>query len=133
MNRYLKFIAGLFIVLIFTSGGCKNESTYDPDLLLLLKCWGNASEEKDQEGIMIFRPCATHTFPPARYRQYFTFKENDTIEYSVLAPNDAHYTLTGKWEYDANSNQLTIWKTEGGTVGVFEVVELGEDVLKVKE
>ena len=128
----IKLLSGLFSILLLTSASCKNETASAPDPLLL-KCWTNAFEEEGQDNTRIFRPCATHTFPVARYRNTFTLKENGEVEYSVLAPNDAHYTENGKWSYDSNSKKLRILNKENGVVSEYVVEELSDDLLKLKE
>src|SRR5688500_11744566 len=108
-----QFLSGLFFILLLTSASCKKETASSPDPLLM-KCWANAFEEEGQDNTRIFRPCATHTFPIARYRNTFTLKENGEVEYSVLAPNDAHTTENGKWSYDSQSKKLQILNKDNG-------------------
>lgn len=74
-----------------------------------------------------------HTFPPARYRNTFTLKENGEVEYTVLAPNDAHSTENGKWTYDANTKRLRITNSANVLVVEYEVLELTDDLLRVRE
>ena len=105
-------------------------TTSDP---LFLKCWANAFEEQGTDSILIFRPCATHTFPTARYRNTITFNQNGEAEYSELADNDAHTMEQGKWTYDAQRKKLMILNKSNAVVHEYLVVEIGEDVLKVKE
>ena len=100
---------------------------------LFLKCWANAFEEQGKDSVLIFRPCATHTFPAARYRNTITFNQNGDVEYSMLAANDAHTIEQGKWTYDAQSKKLMIFNKSNAVVHDYDVVEIGEDVLKVKE
>ena len=125
-NDFL-FFKSLFFVLVLISSGCikKNQPASDP---LLLKCWTNAfEEEQGLDSIRIYRPCATHTFPAAHYRHTFTLKEGGVAEYSVLAPNDAHTTETGSWAYHPQPKKLWIANKE------YEVIEINEDLLKLKE
>lgn len=147
MKPYLYLLlAGLLII------SCKNQqkepdgTTTTPDSLsttpdtistasdvLFLKCWANAFEEEGMDSILIFRPCATHTFPAARYRNTITFNQNGEVEYSMLAANDAHTMEQGKWTYDAQTKKLVIVNKSNAVVHDYEVVEIGEDVFKVKE
>lgn len=131
MKTCYHLIGGLFFLLLLTFAGCKNEgaSTSDP---LFNKCWTNAFEEEGTDNIRIFRPCMTHTFPAARYRNTFTLKENGEVEYSVLAPNDAHTTEAGKWSYDSQTKKLRIMNKENVVVSEYEVLEISEDILKIK-
>lgn len=130
------FLYSIFIsALIFT--GCKNPNqdeqsdTTGPDPALI-KCWVNSFEEEGQDNVRIYRPCATHTFPVARYRDTFTLNENGDVEYSVLAENDAHTTQNGKWRYDGKNKKLTIMSPGNELVHEYEVVELGDDILKLR-
>lgn len=144
-NLYL-LLAGLLII------SCRNQQkvpdgvTTTPDTIsttpdtvstasdaLFLKCWANAFEEQVTDSILIFRPCATHTFPAARYRNTITFNPNGEVEYSVLADNDAHTMEQGKWFYNVQTKKLMIVDKSNALVHGYEVVEIGEDVLKVKE
>lgn len=104
-------------------------NTSDP----LITCWANAFEEEGQDSTLIFRPCATHTFPEARYRNTFTLLENGEVEYSVMADNDAHTTERGKWSYDVQTKKLMISNMHNSLVHEFEVIEIGDNVLKVKK
>lgn len=128
----MQLFAGLFFILSLSYGSCSTKGTSGTDPLLL-KCWTHGFEEDTQDGNLNFRPCATHTFPAARYRHTFTLKENGEVEYSVLAPNDAHTTEQGKWSYDSKTKKLRITNKDNVVVHEYEVVELNEDLLKVKE
>lgn len=128
----IQFFTGLLFILLLTSSRCTSKSGSAPDPLFL-KCWTNAFEEEGQDNTRIFRPCATHTFPAARYRNTFTLKENGVVEYSVMAPNDAHTTEEGKWSYNSQTKKLRITNKENAVVHEYEVLEIGEDVLRLKE
>ena len=126
-TNVIQFFSGLFLILVLTASGCKskNAPAYDS---LFLKCWTNAfEEEQGQDNIRIYRPCATHTFPAAHYRSTFTLKEGGEAEYSVLAPNDAHTTETGKWAYHTGPKKLWVGNVE------YEVLEITDDLLRLKE
>lgn len=152
----MQFLTGLFFILLLTSSGCTSKSedtstsqdtSQDTSTItntststseatsesLYLKCWSHAFEEDGQDGVKNYRPCATHTFPAARYRQTFTLKGNGDLEYSILAPNDAHTTEQGKWSYDPQTKKLRVSNSQNVVVKEFEVVEINEDALKVKD
>lgn len=133
MKRHsMQFFTGLFFILFLTSTCCKSTNGSAADSLFL-KCWAHAFEEDGQDGVQNFRPCATHTFPAAHYRQTFTLKDNGDIEYSILAPNDAHTTEQGKWSYDPPTKNLRVSNSQNVVVKEFEVLEIKEDGLKMKE
>ncbi len=121
----IQFFTGVIFIILLTSSGCTIKTSSDPDPAFL-KCWTHAFEEDGQDGVQNFRPCATHTLPAARYRNTFTLKDNGEVEYSVLAPNDAHTTENGKWAYDAKTKKLTIGSKE------YAVIMIQEDLLKLK-
>jgi hypothetical protein len=125
-------IPGLFILFLFTLAGCKTDSASAPDPVFL-KCWTHAFEEESQDGSGIYRPCLTHTFPVARYRNTFTLQENGVVEYSVLAENDAHTTETGKWSYDPKTKKLVITNTANENIASYDVVEIKDDLLRIRE
>ena len=120
------------LAVVLAAAGCNSKGHVKTDPLLA-KCWTHAFEEDGPDGSMIFRPCATHTFPAARYRHTFTLNENGEAEYSVLAPNDAHTTEQGKWTYDPDSKKLKISNNENAAVHQYEVLEINEDLLRLKE
>ena len=125
-------LLAVFFFLTVVLVSCKNDSNTVNETLFT-KCWTHAFEEDSQEGILIFRPCHTHTFPAAHYRHTFTLKENEAAEYSVLAPNDAHTTAAGKWSYDPQSKKLRITSQEDAVVNEYEVIEINEDLLRLRE
>lgn len=129
------FLPAVIITILLSSATCKKEvtSTPAPPDPLLMKCWTNDFEAEGADNIRIFRSCMNHTFPAARYRNTFTLKENGDVEYSVLAPNDAHTTENGRWTYDANTRKLRITNNENVLVKEYEVVELTDDLLRLKE
>lgn len=133
----MKTILYFVILLSVIISGCKNQSnaaddgSSSPDPALI-KCWANSFEEETQDNVRIYRPCATHTFPAARYRDTFTIKENGEVEYSVMEADDAHTTANGTWTYDADKKKLSIMSPGKEKVHEYEVVELGEDILKLK-
>lgn len=131
-TQCLHCFTGLFLILLLTTSGC-NSKPGSPSDSPFLKCWTHAFEEESQDGVQVFRPCATHTFPAARYRQTFTLKDNGNIEYSTIAPNDAHATEQGKWSYDPTTQKLTVSNSQTVVVKEFVVVEIAEDVLKMKD
>jgi len=132
MKARIPFLFGANFILLLSMAGCKSEGASSPDPLFN-KCWTHAFEEEGENNIRIFRPCATHTFPAARYRNTFTLNASGDVEYSVLAPNDAHTTEEGEWSYNSNTKKLVILNNTNGVVSEYEVLEIKEDVLKVKE
>jgi hypothetical protein len=94
--------------------------------------WTQSYEEKTSEKIEIYRPSDYKNFSLSRYRQSFNFHDNDVCEYLVLAANDGHYMESGNWEYSEKTNIIKIFNSNSEILYEFEVVELTNDLLKLK-
>jgi hypothetical protein len=94
-----------------------------PDPEFLLNCWTHVHEEVVEEG-RYFQPCDFANLPPSRFRAIYNFQEGGVCIYAVLAPNDAHYSLTGTWSYDAENAHLKIYDADQVLVTDFEILEL---------
>jgi hypothetical protein len=94
--------------------------------------WTQSYEEKTSEKIEIYRPSDYKNFSLSRYRQSINFHDNDVCEYLVLAANDGHYMESGNWEYSEKTNIIKIFNSNSEILYEFEVVELTNDLLKLK-
>ncbi len=130
---FIQLFSGLVIILLLSSTSCKTEGTASAPDPIFLKCWAHGFEEETPDNSLVFRSCMNHTFPIARYRNTFTLKENGEVDYTVLASNDAHSTEAGKWSYDAKTKKLRISNKENVVVHEYEVLEMSEDMLRLKE
>lgn len=130
--KSIKFFLGFaFFVLLQGSSSCnqaKDTTLIDPELLL--NCWTHVHEEVVEAG-RYFQPCDLSDLPPSRFRATYDFQEGGVCVYAVLAPNDAHYSLTGTWEYDAQNAHLKIYDADQVLVADFEVLELTENSLVI--
>ncbi|MGH1433922.1 MAG: hypothetical protein ACRBG0_05640 [Lewinella sp.] len=120
-----------FFMLLQGSSACnqaKDTPIIDPELLL--NCWTHVHEEVLEEG-RYFQPCDFSELPASRYRATYDLQEGGVCTYMVLAPNDAHYSLTGTWEYDAKNAQLKVYDADQILVADLEVLELTENRLIV--
>ncbi|WPR74067.1 hypothetical protein [Algoriphagus sp. NG3] len=111
--------------------GCDNDNEIIQTSILKMK-WIESFEEKTSEEIEIYRPGDYDDFPASRYRQVFIFDDNGEIEYSVLATNDAHYMAKGSWEYNEKTKILKIYNSDSEKIYEFEIIELTNQVLKLK-
>ena len=111
--------------------GCEKEDEKIQTSILKMK-WIEAYEEKTSEEIEIYRPGDYNDFPASRYRQVFVFDDNGEIEYKVLGANDAHYMAKGSWEYNEKTKILKIYNTDLEKIYEFEIIELTNQVLKIK-
>ena len=99
---------------------------------LLEKSWTQSFEEKTSDDIEIYRPSDYKEFPIARYRQVFSFHDNNVCEYLMLAENDAHYMEKGKWEFDDKPNIIKVLNSDSEIIYEFEIVGLTDELLKLK-
>ena len=121
----LFFAAGVIIT------GCKNDhNTIQKSLLK--KSWTHSSEESMPGEFEVYRPSDYKEFPASRYRQVFNFKDNNLCEYLVLEASDGHTLKNGNWEFDEKANVLKISNENSEVFYEFEVIELSEDLLKLK-
>ncbi|MDT0689853.1 lipocalin family protein [Salegentibacter sp. F188] len=121
----------LFLSLVIIMLSCeKDDEVNERDLIGVQ--WIESYEENPSEEIEIYRSERFNAFPTSRYRQMFYFESNNVCEYSVLAPNDAHYTARGTWEYDEDTDILKIYNSGAEEIYEFEVVEVTNDVLTLK-
>ena len=131
MKPLTLFLSLFAILIVLISSACdqtKDPSVIDPDLLL--NCWTHVHEEDVEEG-RYFQPCDLSELPASRYRATYDLQEGGVCTYMVLAPNDAHYSLTGTWEYDAKNAQLKVYDADQILVADLEVLELTENRLIV--
>lgn len=125
----------IILTLLFAAGviitGCKNNhNTIQKSLLE--KSWTQSSEESMPGEFEVYRPSDYKELPPSRYRQIFNFRDNDLCEYLVLEANDRHTLKNGSWEFDEKTNILKISNENFEVLYEFEVIELGDDMLKLK-
>jgi len=130
--KYLIFLLGFVSILMTQSFTACDQTTAptitDPEFLL--NCWIHVHEEVVEEG-RYFQPCDFPDLPPSRFRASYNFQEGGVCVYAVLAPNDAHYSLTGTWEYDTENAHVKIYDADQVLVADFEVLELMENRLIV--
>ena len=130
-KSYLYYFAITLTILVSACVGCRTGWNTSLDIPLF-QCWSNSFEEESHDSIRIFRPCATYSFPSARYRNTFTLKENGEAEYSVLAPNDAHTMKNGRWLWEQQTRTLKILNKEDEIVSEYVFVWASKDILKLK-
>jgi len=118
---------------LFISSCEKEKETVNQPNSLLMKIWTQSYEENTVKDIQIYRPFDYLEFPISRYRQIYIFGENNFCQYRVLAPNDDHYLENGSWEYFENKQIIEILNEDHKIIFELEVVELSEDVLKLKK
>ncbi len=117
------------VILSFLFISCeKDNENQNIQISFLKQTWYHSYEE----GYTIYRPNDYKDFPASRYRQSFTFEDNNVCSYSVLSPNDDHYTEKGKWNFNTANNILEIRNLKSRIVYQFKIIELTKDILKVE-
>ncbi len=117
------------ILLSFLFISCeKDNENQNTQVSFLKQTWYHPYEED----YTIYRPNDYKDFPASRYRQSFTFEDNNVCSYSVLSPNDAHYDKKGKWNFNTADNILEIRNLKSRVVYKFKIIELNKDILKVQ-
>ncbi|PIE86174.1 MAG: hypothetical protein CSA05_01855 [Bacteroidia bacterium] len=125
----MKTLKLLLIILSFLFISCeKDNEIKNTQVSLLKQTWLHSYEES----FNIYRPIDYQNFTGSRYRQFFTFKDNNICSYSVCAANDAHYGENGKWNLNTDNNILEIRNLKSEVLYKFRIIELDEDLLKVE-
>lgn len=124
------FILTMFIAIGISISSCSSISKVKHDSMLE-KSWTHVTEESSEQ-YDLYRPSDYTEFPPSRYRQVFDFKKDGVCEYLFLEPTDGHTMRRGKWNLDEKTNTIKIYDQDSLLLYQFEVVEMGEDLLKLK-
>jgi hypothetical protein len=95
----------------------------------LIGRWIHAREQ-DEGDVRVYRPAGT-PLPPARGRTGFELRLDGTLLRFGIAGTDASRTTNGVW-YSPDAGTLRIELPEIGYSEVLELVEVGEEVLKVR-
>ena len=118
----IALIAGIMML----KTGC--ESNVENERNVLNKTWTHSYEE-DVADRLIYRPIDYAQLAPSRYRQVIQLNRNTICNYSVLAPNDAHYMEQGKWTYSESDKKLQLRNATNELKFDFIVVRLESDLL----
>lgn len=123
--KYLGFI--ILLSALFLHCGC-TENELNPNYPEeLINTWVHSYEENTE----YFRANNPATFPASRYRQVYTFMEDNICEYLVSSPVDAHYIEIGTWEYDYINKNIRIYKKDG-KLEELKVISISPDLLRIK-
>lgn len=131
MSRFA--IRSLIIALLFIlHAGCgagQNSSKIEK----IIGCWTDSYEEYNSGSEpSIYRPCDFKNFPPSRFRAYFELRADGSCTYLMLAPNDAHKSREGTWNYDKNSKELTIRNASRNIEKQYVLVNISDNLLTIK-
>jgi hypothetical protein len=123
----------LFILLAFNSCGTQKQTSGN-ELAPLYNCWVDSREEmEDGSSKLIYRPCDYKDFAPSRYRQRLEFQENGHAAALKLAPNDAHYMVSGSWSYDKEQKTITVRDEPGNPILKYKVLSLSKDRMELEK
>gem|GEM_PF-955213 len=126
----LLYLTGLFAAVSMITGCQKDDEV---NLISLIQNeWTHSREEQSSQEIEIYRPSNFKEFPLSRYRQIFSFRDNNRCDYLVLAENDAHFMASGSWEYDDKTRIVRIFNSNFELQHEFEIVEIAGNLLKIK-
>jgi hypothetical protein len=126
----LLYLTGLFAAVSMITGCQKDDEV---NLISLIQNeWTHSREEQSSQEIEIYRPSNFKEFPLSRYRQIFSFRDNNRCDYLVLAENDAHFMASGIWEYDDKTRIVRIFNSNFELQHEFEIVEIAGNLLKIK-
>ncbi len=130
MKKRVVFIALVVLTsLAFVNCEDKTASNEETSTTSLLK--KDVWEHSYEESLNTYRPLS-YNLPISRYRQSFHFEDNNVCTYSVLAPDDGHYSKEGRWEFNEENKNLTIFDENSKILYDFKIVELTENILKVE-
>lgn len=123
-------LSTLLIATVFLISSC-NSIAKVTENSMLEKSWTHSTEESSEQ-FELYRPSDSKEFPMSRYRQVFVFKANNVCEYLTLAPTDAHRMEKGTWEMNDKTNIIKIYDADSKVIYEFKVIEIKEDLLKLK-
>lgn len=129
----------LVMALLLITASCEKEEISaraeeaNPAKEVLFGCWIHSWEEDqgNAEG-KTYRPCDFKEFPMSRYRHILNLSGDGKCSWLELASNDAHYMKDGIWEFNEKKQELRIMTLTGEQAMIFQVIEIGEDYLKLK-
>lgn len=130
MKHSLILVSSIFILWIFACNEDQMNTTIDPSLLV--NCWKHSYEEEVNDDFNIYRPCIFGEPLPSRYRHMFDLRQDHQAEYSVLAPNDAHTTMVGTWNYNSATRMLQILDSNGEIAHEYEIIAVESERLLIQ-
>ena len=88
--------------------------------------WVHAVEEDIFfPGIQVYRPSGFRTFPPKRFRETFALGEEDQAWYLGPAPNCGLKRNTATWNYNSQTEILTIYGQAKRVLKQYFVIKRG--------
>jgi hypothetical protein len=92
--------------------------------------WTHSFEE-DEGSILVYRPTDRFAFPPARGRETLHFRGSGELLRQIPGPNDRHIERADHWAA-LSGNRLGVGGMPGAPENVYEILESGPDILKLR-
>jgi hypothetical protein len=113
------------------AGTTSTRRPLDIDIHDLFQHWVHSSEEEQPGGkVQIFRPAASRTFPPSRFRMAYKFAPNGSCEFYFLSPDDAHRFKPCNWTISA-TDKMILQISANGTTTSYRIAQLTGKILRL--
>ncbi len=135
MNNSIKSLILISFICIFLCCSTNDPDQNEIDMSYFYKTWINSFEEQSTTKRFIYRPEGFKIFQPSWFRMKYIFNEDNSCNWLVLAPDDAHYLQSGTWISSRyNKNSVLIHDTAGILQEdlSFVIVNLKESLLEIK-
>jgi hypothetical protein len=90
------------------------------------------SHEEDSAGEMVFRP-ATFKFPPARGRDGFELRPDESMIELRIGPTDRLEQVPGKWRLEGGDRLLFYEQSSPNPTRTMQIISAEEDRLVIKK
>lgn len=87
------------------------------------------SREEEKDSIKIYRPSASRSFPPSRFREIIEFYKDGKFKYLFLDPYDAHYFKYGGWALNKQDTSIIGLVYSPQKVNRIKIIQLSNDIL----
>lgn len=120
----------LIIIPVLLFARCGEAQRYESEDLI--GTWYHSVEEQTDD-VMVFRP-EGYELPRVRGREKMIFTRDHEYIYFQIAPTDGYLELKGDYKLDEKNNELvvTYQKYDKTIKRKYRIIELGQDVLKMK-
>ena len=128
----VKFFIALCII-VFCSIGLTQDNSIDK--YDLIGCWKYYPEEnKFFPDFIVYRSCNYESIfsKPMKSRFEMNLKSNGECVYSKIGTYDFQTTSSGKWIFDATTNELKIIDSDENVFRKYKIERLDKDLLGLK-
>lgn len=133
MHQGIRATGILFFVFLYA---CHTEPTKPASLgwVNFYQSWVHSREEETVDSLDIYRPKGNQEFPESWFRMKYVFVEDNTCQWLVLHPADAHYLESGTWPTSSADKRVVLLYDSTGALQEsisFRVISLQEDLLEI--